>query len=166
MIFKIKKYFKSKKNKSFQDELIDKLHREHEKLFEVVGKMDEAANNKDFKKLKKLIKTFKQELELHVLYEDTNLYEHLYVRYHYYPKVKEEIQKKHNDIKDIAVVVVDFIATHKNLASIEEFQKDFNIIKDVLVKRVSFEEEILYEIYSTNQKASSIVEKLEKAKKN
>jgi len=166
MIFKIKKFFKGMKNPYYQDELISKLHKEHEKLFDIVGKMDEAIENKNIRKLKKLINSFKQELELHVLYEDTNLYEHLYLRYHYYPDVREEIQKKHNDIKDIAVVVVDFIATHKNLASIEEFQKDFNIIKDVLVKRVSFEEEILYEIYSTNQKASSIVEKLKKAKEN
>ncbi len=159
MIFKIKKFFKSKKNKSFQDELIDKLHREHEKLFEVVGKMDEAANNKDYKKLKKLINTFKQELELHVLYEDTNLYEHLYVRYHYYPKVKEEIQKKHNEIKDIAVAVEDFINNHQEL-NIDEFKEEFKIIKEVLVKRVSFEEEILYDIYSVNHKIGNIIEKL------
>jgi len=159
MIFKIKKFFKSKKNKSFQDELIDKLHREHEKLFEVVGKMDEAANNKDYKKLKKLINTFKQELELHVLYEDTNLYEHLYVRYHYYPKVKEEIQKKHNEIKDIAVAVEDFINNHQEL-NIDEFKEEFKMIKEVLVKRVSFEEEILYDIYSVNHKIGNIIEKL------
>ena len=159
MIFKIKKFFKSKKNKSFQDELIDKLHREHEKLFEVVGKMDEAANNKDYKKLKKLINTFKQELELHVLYEDANLYEHLYVRYHYYPKVKEEIQKKHNEIKDIAVAVEDFINNHQEL-NIDEFKEEFKIIKEVLVKRVSFEEEILYDIYSVNHKIGNIIEKL------
>ena len=159
MIFKIKKFFKSKKNKSFQDELIDKLHREHEKLFEVVGKMDEAANNKDYKKLKKLINTFKQELELHVLYEDTNLYEHLYLRYHYYPEVKDSIQKKHNEIKDIAVAVEDFINNHQEL-NIDEFKEEFKIIKEVLVKRVSFEEEILYDIYSVNHKIGNIIEKL------
>ena len=163
MIFKIKKFFKGIKNPYYQDELISKLHIEHQKLFTLVGQMDEAIEKKDSRKLKKLINSFKQELELHVLYEDTNLYEHLYLRYHYYPEVRAEIEKKHNEIKDIAVVVGDFINTHKKLDSLERFQEDFNIIKDVLVKRVSFEEEILYEIYATNQKASNIIDKLQKA---
>jgi len=162
MIFKIKKYFKSKKNKYFQDELIDKLHKEHEKLFEIVGKMDEAVEKKNVKKLKKLINTFKQELELHVLYEDTNLYEHLYLRYHYYPEIREEIEKKHNEIKDIAVAVEDFINSHKEL-NIDKFEEEFETIKEVLVKRVSFEEEILYDIYATNQKIDKILLNLKKA---
>ena len=162
MIFRIKKFLKGIKNPYYQDELISKLHTEHQKLFTLVGQMDEAIEKNNIKKLKKLLNVFKQELELHVLYEDTNLYEHLYLRYHYYPDVRNEIEKKHNEIKDIAVVVADFIATHKNLDSVEKFEKDFNIIKDVLVKRVSFEEEILYEIYADNQKPSKIIEKLKK----
>jgi len=159
MIFKIKKYFKSKKNKYFQNELVDKLHKEHEKLFDIVGKMDEAVEKKNIRKLKKLIKSFKQELELHVLYEDTNLYEHLYLRYHYYLEVKDSIQKKHNEIKDIAVAVEDFINNHKKL-NIDEFKEEFEMIKEVLVKRVNFEEKALYDIYVNNYKISNVLNKL------
>ena len=159
MIFKIKKYFKSKKNKYFQNELVDKLHKEHEKLFDIVGKMDEAVEKKNIRKLKKLIKSFTQELELHVLYEDTNLYEHLYLRYHYYLEVKDSIQKKHNEIKDIAVAVEDFINNHKKL-NIDEFKEEFEMIKEVLVKRVNFEEKALYDIYVNNYKISTVLNKL------
>jgi len=160
MIFKIKKYFRGKTKKYYQDELINKLNKEHQKLFSLVGKMDEVAEKKDIKKLKKLIEIFKKELELHVLYEDTNLYEHLYLRYHYYPDVKSEIKQKHDEIKDIAVAVQKFIETHQDLNSLTKFKEDFEVIKQVLVKRVSFEEEILYDIYMTNQNVNNIVLKL------
>jgi len=160
MIFKIKKYFRGKKKSYYQDELINKLNNEHQKLFDLVGKMDEAADNKDSKKLKKLIEMFKKELELHVLYEDTNLYEHLYLRYHYYEDVKLEIKQKHDEIKDIAIAVQNFIETHQDLKSINKFKEDFGMIKNVLVKRVSFEEEILYDIYLTNQNVNKILLKL------
>jgi len=162
MIFHIKKFFRGKKNKYFQNELIEKLNKEHQKLFEVVGKMDEAIEAKDIKKLKKLIKIFKQELELHVLYEDTNLYEHLYLRYHYYPDVRVEIEKKHNEIKDIAGVVENFINSHKDL-DLDKFKIEFEVIKDVLVKRVSFEEDVLYEIYDTNKKPNDVLLVLKKS---
>ena len=163
MFFRIKKYFKGKKNKFYQNELIDKLNIEHQKLFEIVGKMDEAIAEKNAKKIKKLIGVFSRELELHVLYEDTNLYEHLYLRYHYYPDVRTEIEKKHNEIKNIAVAVGDFITKHKKLDNIDSFKDDFEAVKQVLVKRVSFEEEILYGIYATNQKTDQILLKLKRS---
>jgi len=162
MIFKIKKYFRGKVNKHYQDELINKLNQEHQKLFSLVGEMDEAVEKGKIRKLKKLVNSFKKELELHVLYEDTNLYEHLYLRYHYYEDVRLAIKRKHDEIKGIAVAVQAFIDTHKELHSVDEFKKDFEGIKQVLVKRVSFEEEVLYDIYNTNQNTSKIIFKLEK----
>ena len=163
MIFKIKKYFRTKKKNYFQDELINKLNEEHQKLFSLVGKMEEALQKNDLKKLKKFVGIFKKELELHVLYEDTNLYEHLYLRYHYYQDIKDEIERKHNEIKDIAVAVGEFINAHQDLENIAMFKKDFEAVKGVLVKRVSFEEEILYDIYATNQRTDKILLKLKKS---
>jgi len=159
MIFAIKKYFRSKKNNSYQDELIQKLSQEHQKLFELVAKLEEAISNKNIKKIQKLVGSFKKELELHLLYEDTNLYEHLYLRYHYFDDIKQEIEKKHNEMKDIAKSVEKFIQTHQNLNEFEKFVDDFNMVKNVLINRVSFEEEILYDIYHNRYDSNVVLEK-------
>ena len=162
MIFQIKKYLRSKRKDHFQDVLIEKLNKEHQKLFELVGKMEEVLQKENYKKLNKLIAEFKKELELHVLYEDTNLYEHLYTRYYYYDDIKSIIKQKHDEINNIATAVEEFISKYAKLGSnnIEEFKKEFSAIKDVLVKRVSFEENSLYDIYMNNYKKSEILKKL------
>jgi len=160
MIVSIRKYFRSKIKRHYQDTLIERLNGEHQKLFAIVGKMDEAIEAKNLKKIKKLVDKFKTELVLHLLYEDTNLYEHLYNRYYYYKNVRDEIKKKHNEMKDIAGAVQKFIEKHKNLDDLDDFKKDFDGVKGVLVKRVSFEEEILYDIYHTMQKNDVIINKL------
>jgi len=163
VIYTIRKFFRKKKKSLYQDELINKLHKEHQKLFDVVTKMSEAIENKDIKTIQKLITIFTKELELHLLYEDTNLYEHLYLRYHYFNEISKEIERKHNEMKDIAKAVEGFIQKHKNLDNFEEFVKDFDTVKDVLVKRVAFEEEILYEIYDNKLKPAEILEKLKQS---
>jgi len=165
MIFSIKKYLRSKKNKHYQDELIEKLNKEHTKLFEIVTQMDEHIQNENLKQIKKLISKFKKELELHLLYEDTNLYEHLYLRYQYYPEIKNEINAKHEEMKNIAKAVHNFIETHYDFADFHQFKTDFENVKNVLVKRVSFEEDVLYDIYNNMYKVDVILYKFKHHKR-
>jgi hypothetical protein len=160
MLYSIKKFFRKKKKDLYQNELIEKLNKEHQKLFDIVTKMDNAIEKKDIKQIKKLISTFKKELELHLLYEDTNLYEHLYLKYYYYDDIREAIKNKHDEMKNIAQAVEDFIATHKDLDNFDKFVKDFEGIKKVLVKRISFEEETLYDIYDSSYTKDIILKKL------
>jgi len=160
MIHRIKKYFRSKPNKFYQSELIEKLHTEHQKLVEIVLEIEQALEESKIRKIKKLLKNFAKELELHLLYEDTNLYEHLYIRYFYYTEIKEKIQAKHNEMKEIAEVVKKFLETHKELKYIEAFRKDFETIKSVLVKRVEFEEGVLYDIYNNVHKKEYVLKML------
>ena len=160
MIHSIKKYFRSKKNKYYQDELIAKLNKEHQKLFEIVGLIDKSIKNRDKREIKKHIKNFIKTLELHLLYEDSNLYEHLYLRFYYYEESREEIIKKHNQMKEIAKVVESFIETHQELNDFDTFIEEFKVIKDVLVKRVNFEEEILYELYDGCYDPELVVKRL------
>ena len=161
MIHSIKKYFRSKKNKYYQDELIAKLNQEHQKLFEIVGLMDQSVEKRDKKEIKKHIKNFIETLELHLLYEDSNLYEHLYLRFCYYKISREEILKKHNQMKEIALVVENFIKKHQELNDFDGFIEEFAVIKNVLVKRIKFEEEILYELYDGCYDPKIVVEKLQ-----
>ena len=161
MIHSIKKYFRSKKNKYYQDELIEKLNQEHQKLFEIVGLMDKSVEKRDKKEIKKHIKNFIKTLELHLLYEDSNLYEHLYLRFYYYEESREEIIKKRNQMKEIALVVENFIKKYQELNDFDSFVEEFAAIKDVLVKRIKFEEEILYELYDGCYNPKIVVEKLQ-----
>ena len=52
MIHSIKKFIRSKKNSIYQNELIDKLSNEHQKLFKIVEKMDKAIEKENKKKVK------------------------------------------------------------------------------------------------------------------
>jgi hemerythrin len=160
MIHSIKKFIRSKKNSIYQNELIDKLSNEHQKLFKIVEKMDKAIEKENKKNIKKLISSFKKELELHILYEDTNLYEHLYLRYYYYDDIRDEIEKKHNQMKKIAQAVEEFIDNHMQLDNFERFIKDFKVIKDVMLKRVEFEEEVLYDLYDRIYSSDVVLYKL------
>jgi predicted oxidoreductase (fatty acid repression mutant protein) len=160
MIHSIKKFIRSKKNSIYQNELIDKLSNEHQKLFKIVEKMDKAIEKENKKNIKKLISSFKKELELHILYEDTNLYEHLYLRYYYYDDIRDEIEKKHNQMKKIAQAVEEFIDSHMQLDNFEQFIKDFKVIKDVMLKRVEFEEEVLYDLYDRIYSSDVVLYKL------
>lgn len=160
MIHSIKKFIRSKKNSIYQNELIDKLSNEHQKLFKIVEKMDKAIEKENKKNIKKLISSFKKELELHILYEDTNLYEHLYLRYYYYDDIRDEIEKKHNQMKKIAQAVEEFIDNHMQLDNFEQFIKDFKVIKDVMLKRVEFEEEVLYDLYDRIYSSDVVLYKL------
>jgi len=160
MIHSIKKFIRSKKNSIYQNELIDKLSNEHQKLFKIVEKMDKAIEKENKKNIKKLISSFKKELELHILYEDTNLYEHLYLRYYYYDDIRDEIEKKHNQMKKIARAVEEFIDNHMQLDNFEQFIKDFKVIKDVMLKRVEFEEEVLYDLYDRIYSSDVVLYKL------
>ena len=55
MIHSIKKFIRSKKNSIYQNELIDKLSNEHQKLFKIVEKMDKAIEKENKKNHNKLI---------------------------------------------------------------------------------------------------------------
>ena len=160
MIHSIKKFIRCKKNSIYQNELIDKLSNEHQKLFKIVEKMDKAIEKENKKNIKKLISSFKKELELHILYEDTNMYEHLYLRYYYYDDIRDEIEKKHNQMKKIAQAVEEFIDNHMQLDNFEQFIKDFKVIKDVMLKRVEFEEEVLYDLYDRIYSSDVVLYKL------
>ena len=162
MIYSIRKYIRTKTKPFYQNDLIEKLNREHKHLLGMVLAIEEFIKTEKVKLIKKMLKKLKKELELHLLYEDTNLYEHLYLRYKFSPNVREEILNKHNEMKQIAEIAQGFFQKYANLEKkmIEEFNKELQTIKSVLLKRVEFEEEILYELYNKNYSSDIVLAKL------
>jgi hemerythrin len=161
MIYHIRKFLRKKKNSFYQDKLINKLNKEHQKLVEIVGMLEGAVDNQDINQIRLLLKRFKQELELHVLYEDTNLYEYLYWKYYFFEDIRKAIHNKQAEMGEIIKTVQNFIKQYQNLNDINQFIQDFEIVKEVLVKRVQFEEEILYDIYNNFYKWQEVLKKIE-----
>ena len=64
-------------------------------------------------------------------------------------------------MKEIALVVENFIKKYQELNDFDSFVEEFAAIKDVLVKRIKFEEEILYELYDGCYNPKIVVEKLQ-----
>ena len=75
-------------------------------------------------------------------------------------KSGDEIEKKHNQMKKIAQAVEEFIDNHMQLDNFERFIKDFKVIKDVMLKRVEFEEEVLYDLYDRIYSSDVVLYKL------
>ena len=160
MIYHIRKFLRKRPNSSYQDKLIKKLNNEHKLLLEVAINVELAAKNGNIDMLRKLLDKFEKELELHLLYEDTNLYEYLVWKYNFFEDVKIEIVKKQKEMENIAKVAKDFIDFYKTHDDLDKFLEDFENIKEVLIKRIEFEETTLYDIYNNSYKWEDVLKRL------
>ncbi len=160
ILYSFKKFLRQKKNNLYQDKLIIRLNKEHRHLVSLALRIEEAVKNNDLKLFKSLLRKFEKELELHLLYEDTNLYEHLNSKYRFFDEVKNLISKKQNEMKDIASCVSSFIERYKKSENLENFLKEFSNIKEILLKRIEFEENILYDIYKNSYTPNKVLIKL------
>ena len=145
LAFKFKSLFINE-NSLYQDKLIQELHQEHKKLFELYTKITNENNPK--KKLN-LLKKFYYDYHLHILKEDKQLYSHLLVKYKFVPEKYEFIKQKQEEMKNITSFIEDFAKKYSNLESIqtEDFKKDLATLGEALTKRVEFEEKELYSFY-------------------
>ena len=145
LAFKFKSLFINE-NSLYQDKLIQELHQEHKKLFELYTKITNENNPK--KKLN-LLKKFYYDYHLHILKEDKQLYSHLLVKYKFVPEKYEFIKQKQEEMKNITAFIEDFAKKYSNLESIQtdDFKKDLANLGEALTKRVEFEEKELYSFY-------------------
>jgi iron-sulfur cluster repair protein YtfE (RIC family) len=162
MIYHVRKLLRKRKNSFYQEKLIKKLNDEHQLLINLALSLEEAAKKDDIQTLKKLLDKFQKELELHLLYEDTNLYEYLHWKFYFFEDIRKAIEKKHQEMSNIAVAVQDFITYYKENNDTKNFLNDFEGIKEILVKRIEFEENVLYDIYDSFYKWQEVLAKFKK----
>ena len=143
--FKLKSFFINE-NKSYQENLIKNLHKEHKNLFELYIKITKENN---LKKRLKLLKKFYYDYHLHILKEDKQLYTHLLIKYRFVPEKSKIIETKQKEMKDITAFIEDFAKQYSTVESLEneKCQKDLQILGEALTKRVEFEENELYSFY-------------------
>ena len=143
--YKLKSLFINK-NSLYQEKLINELHNEHQNLFDLYTKI---INEKDNKKILKLLKKFYYDYHLHILKEDKQLYAHLLVKYKFIPEKYEFIKQKQKEMQEITKFIENFAKKYSTLSAIEDknFKKDLEKLGEALTKRVKFEEEKLYSLY-------------------
>ncbi|QCI28470.1 hemerythrin domain-containing protein [Caminibacter pacificus] len=143
MLKSIRKTLRSKENKYHKRDLIKKLQKDHQKLLKLFLALEEAINKKSPNAIKKL-HHFIDELELHLILENSQFYTHLESKYRFcnlkkLKEIKEEIPKNATLFLQLKNTLEE-----KNFAEAQEL---FNIIRTFLFKRIRFEEEKLYKIY-------------------
>jgi len=151
MITKIRKFLRSQKNSLYNPNLIEKLHKDHQKLFMLFTKLENNPTLNNFKK-------FMKELELHLLLEDTNLYYHLEIKY---------TLCKINTIKEVQEKITEIIPKFEELekliklkAAKESINEILKEIKEYLIKRIELEEKLLFNLYENVYKCEEIEKEL------
>jgi len=152
MIKFFRKKLRSKKNKLHNSNLLKQLHKDHEQLIKLFTKLTEQPSTKNFD-------NFMNELKLHLLLEDTNLYESLSHRYSLC-KANHLIQRVKDKITEIVPKIEKLSQLIENKASENEINSTLEEIKDYLIKRIELEEEILFDLYKDYLVCGEIEEKL------
>jgi transcriptional regulator of heat shock response len=149
MINFIRKKIRSKKQTLKNEKLIEKLKEDHRKLLKLFNDVEESVELcKQKKKRKeycvKKFDAFLNELSLHLILENSQLYEHLEIKYKYcdirrMKHIKEEIPSHSELLKEIkfSLLAEDYQKAEQNLHTLKLF----------LLARIKFEEEKLYELY-------------------
>jgi len=152
MIKYFRKKLRSRRNNLHNPDLIQKLHNEHKKLIKLFTNLAQNPTTKNFKK-------FMDELELHLLLEDTNLYENLQLRYSLCP-ANTLIQGVKEKIAEIVPTIEKLSEQIKNKTSKEEIDSTIEEIKNYLLKRIELEEEVLFDLYKDYFVCGEIEKKL------
>ena len=148
LMFKLKA-MRIKTKDTFDSSLIKELHEEHKTLFNLYEKISNEIENENYKKVLKLLKKFYEAYHLHILKEDKQLYNYLITKFKFFEDEQKEILQKQQEMQEITKFIEEFSNKYNSLEKIKskEFLSDFKTIGDVLVKRVKYEEEVLYQKY-------------------
>jgi len=151
MIFKIRRFLRSQKNSLYNPNLIEKLHKDHQKLLNLFIKLENKPTINNFN-------NFIKELELHLLLEDTNLYHHLEIKYSLCKiNTIKEVKEKITEIIPKLEKVENLIKLKASKKSITPILKE---IKKYLLNRIHLEEDLLFSLYENVYKCEKIEKEL------
>ena len=137
------------KRKDKITEIINDLKKEHQYLLELYNNINENIKNNNFDKVKEDRELFLQELLKHLEKEDNNIYKNIYDLEKIDKTVLETIQKIQKDIEPIANKLLISFKKFKKIDNSNKFNflYDFNYLGSIILKRINFEEKILYNYF-------------------
>ena len=133
--------------------LIPQLKNDHKQLFNIYKELDDLFVNSDNYEIlvEKLIQ-LKVMLDMHVDFEDTLLYSYLNTKYKHVDSKLFFINNSNREMSNILKVALKFIEECSNpelyTKHKDKFKKELELIGDILIKRVEFEEDRLYPLYT------------------
>ncbi|MEN4052869.1 MULTISPECIES: hemerythrin domain-containing protein [Sulfurimonas] len=134
---------------NYDNKLIKKFHKDHEKLIKAITKISKALEKNEEKKAKTFLKQFKTEILGHFMEEDIKLYRYLKKYYTNSSETMELVQQFEGSIKTIQKDVIKFLDTYtqENKPLDKAFETKFYAIVDELGTRIKTEENNLYTLY-------------------
>ncbi len=134
----------------YNEELIQKLIKDHRSLVEEFTKIAKIAQSKKYKHLKKYLKAFKINLEIHNYSEKVQLY--IYLKNKYSGTDSEdfidEMAKSAEEIyKDVFFFLKKYEAIEFNDQHLATFLNELEAIGKILQARIEVEESELYTMY-------------------
>jgi len=133
--------------------LIYQLKNDHKKLFSIYNEIYNLfASNSDHKEIEDKLNQLKVMLIIHINFEDSLLYSYLHGIYSDNSDKILFIDNASKEMQNISKVALDFISECSNYELYNEhkdkFKNELEIIGDILVKRIEFEEDRLYPLYT------------------
>jgi hypothetical protein len=134
----------------YNNDLISALTKDHKTLVEEFTKIVKVAQNKNFKTLKRYIKTFKVTFEIHNYSEKIQLY--LYLKNYYKDSDDEEfIEDMTKSADKMYKDIFTFLKKYENIEFNNQylglFKKELETIGKILKPRIEVEESELYPLY-------------------
>jgi len=137
---------------NYSDSLIMMLQNDHEQLFVLYHKIqDQFKENSDFKKMQSLLNDFKLALEIHLMVENTQLYDYIRIKNKANQDTTEFVDDVQNEMKLIADNALLFLQKYNTQEEYEQhidhFLEDLSQIGITFAKRIILEESKLYPLY-------------------
>ena len=141
----IKNLFQKKDN---NEDLINLLIKDHQKLFELYTELHKSLESKNFEEIRLSIKHFVNAYHQHILLEDTKLYVALEEKYKGKKTILETIKVIEKDMNEITRSIKFFERKHMSLTpdKLNSCIEELNYIGEVLTRRVELEENRLYNL--------------------
>jgi hemerythrin-like domain-containing protein len=138
------------KQTTHKDDLINNLLEDHRELVDLYVKIGNAYNNKEYRKVVKLLKKFEEMYKLHILLEDNKFYPFMNKKFEKNKEILELLRAKEKEMKEITKVLLKFVDKYTKESNLIEgsFLIDYENIKEALLTRVKFEETKMYPLYS------------------
>jgi hypothetical protein len=133
----------------FDKKLIEKFHKDHEKLLRRVETINHLIKVKQHDEAKHQLKLLKTELLGHFMEEDIKLYWYLKHRYGDMPEILETVKSFENSIKKIQKDISSFLDHYARPDTPLDaaFVSEFANIAEALSTRMKTEENNLYTLY-------------------
>ena len=136
---------------TYKPNLINNLKNDHQEIIEKFKEIVVAVNANNFIALPEKLRSFKLELQSHILVENVHFYVYVEQKLERFPDQCDFVHDVRKEMNVIAKAVVTFVKKYQLIAFTpnvkEEFKSELNEIGKILLKRVEMEETRLYTLY-------------------